>query len=119
MRTRSSRGKNGVPILQNLLVSFKDQPGKDFFAAGPRRSQLHDVKEQLKASYKAVKSQRDKQWKNEYNAQKLALLVFLIHREELERKPAAVAASVANRGTKKKGGEPAEDDGSPPCSHQI
>jgi len=86
-------------------VSFKDQPGKDFFAAGPRRSQFRDVTEQLKASYKAVKSQRDKQWKKEYNAQKLALLVFLIRREELERKPAVVAASVATRGAKKKGGK--------------
>ena len=58
--------KYGVPnndALQNLLVSFKDQPVKDFFAAGPRRSQFRDVTEQLKASYKAVKSQQDKQWK--------------------------------------------------------
>ena len=114
--------KYGVPnndALQNLLVSFKDQPGMDYFAAGPRRSQFRDVAEQLKASYKAVKSQRDKQWKKEYNAQKLALLVFLIRREELERKPAAVAASVTTRGAKKGWGKTAEDDRSLPCSHQI
>ena len=103
--------KYSVPnndALKNLLVSFKDQPGKDFFAAGPRRLQFRDVTEQLKASYKPVKSQRDKQWKKEYNAQKLAFLVFLICREELERKHVAVAASVATCGTKKKGGGPAE-----------
>ena len=66
-------------------MSFKYQPGKDFFAAGSRRLQFRDVTEQLKASYKAVKSQLDKQWNKEYSAKKLALLAFLIHREELER----------------------------------
>ena len=66
-----------------------------------RRMQFRDV------TYKAAKSQWDKRWRKKYNAKKLALLAFLIHHEEFERK-LRWPRPFAPRGAKKKGGEPAE-----------
>ena len=101
--------KYGSPALddqRNLLASFLGHPGKDYFT-GERVTQFNQVAAQLKATHSATTSTLKKNWNLTYVVEKLALMLCLVQKEDMEKKvpaasmPKSTRSSSKNKSTKK------------------